>query len=229
MMHCRMCSQRLTRLGRLCRECERELDAARAGADSVGAFAPGGDAVATRGHRLAWPPQLSSRIVLATGAFAVGLAAAAGVYAVSGMRPSAARDSVMIDRDVTNVSARNFHVRVDAPAAIIPTSKVADGAPVAVLRTSQSVQRSRSRERAAVPVSSDRVAVASATPPAAAGVAAPAGYDRVLGLATALDVCASESFFARLACQQRARSRYCDGMSGQIPQCAEPPPRDYGQ
>ena len=36
MTHCRMCSQRLTRPGRLCRECERELDRARATAESAG-------------------------------------------------------------------------------------------------------------------------------------------------------------------------------------------------
>ena len=35
MTKCRMCSQRLTRPGKLCRECERELQRARAAAASV--------------------------------------------------------------------------------------------------------------------------------------------------------------------------------------------------
>jgi hypothetical protein len=58
---------------------------------------------------------------------------------------------------------------------------------------------------------------------------APVAYDRVLGLANALDGCELESPFARLACEQRARARYCEGANGRIPQCADPATREYGR
>ena len=60
--------------------------------------------------------------------------------------------------------------------------------------------------------------------------AAPTSYDRVLGLADALETCSHETFFARIACEHRARTRFCEAAGApQIPQCAEPPPREYGQ
>ena len=46
MMRCRMCSQRLPRPGKLCRECERELDRARLAANTVAGLAPLGPAFA---------------------------------------------------------------------------------------------------------------------------------------------------------------------------------------
>jgi hypothetical protein len=65
---------------------------------------------------------------------------------------------------------------------------------------------------------------------AAAPVASlPAAYDRVLGLADALDACAHESMFDRMVCEHRARTRFCDGVEGQIAQCMQTPQRDYGQ
>jgi len=51
-------------------------------------------------------------------------------------------------------------------------------------------------------------------------------FDRVLGLADALDNCASEPLFARLACEARARTRYCDGAAASIPQCADSTSRE---
>jgi hypothetical protein len=51
-------------------------------------------------------------------------------------------------------------------------------------------------------------------------------FDRVLGLADALDNCAREPLFARLACEARARTRYCDGAAASIPQCADSTSRE---
>ena len=88
----------------------------------------------------------------------------------------------------------------------------ADAATVSTAPLVVPVQRSLNNER-----------VASAV------ARAPVAYDRVLGLADALDGCALESPFARLACEQRARAHYCEGANGRIPQCADPPPREYRQ
>jgi len=68
--------------------------------------------------------------------------------------------------------------------------------------------------------------------PAVAGPSEPAGegFDRVLGLANALETCSHQPIFARVACEYRARGRYCEEPgASQIPQCADRPPRDYGQ
>jgi hypothetical protein len=47
-------------------------------------------------------------------------------------------------------------------------------------------------------------------------------------LDSALGRCADESFFARPACEEQARARYCDGGSAESARCAQPA-RDYGQ
>ena len=86
MTNCRMCSQRLPRPGRLCRECERELDRARAVAASVDTLSPAMPLVDVA--RLAneppggWSAQLRSRPTVVVGAFAVGIAAAIAFYVV---------------------------------------------------------------------------------------------------------------------------------------------------
>jgi len=51
MMHCRMCSQRLPRPGRLCRECEREIDRERAAVEGFAAVValPGSSGLAAEG------------------------------------------------------------------------------------------------------------------------------------------------------------------------------------
>jgi len=51
-------------------------------------------------------------------------------------------------------------------------------------------------------------------------------FDRVLGLADALDTCAREHYFERLACEVRARARYCEGAAATIPQCAQAADRE---
>jgi hypothetical protein len=71
---------------------------------------------------------------------------------------------------------------------------------------------------------SPAVVVAAAAPPAT-----PAAYDRVLAFSDALAKCAPETFFSRIACEQRARIRYCDGVAQRLPQCADMLPRDHGQ
>jgi len=201
MMHCRMCSQRLPRPGRLCRECEQELNLARSTAktlETVVASAPDVDERLPLLGAAGWAARAPrSTVIVAT--FAVGITVAAAVYALNGWPGAASGRSVMIDRDLGSVRARAPH-RLVAIAATVST------APVVV-----PAQRNPRNE-----------SVASAASPA------PVAYDRVLGLANALDGCALESPFARLACEQRARAHYCEGADGRIPQCADPQPRGYG-
>lgn len=180
MTKCRMCSQRLTCPGRLCRECERELDRERAAADGLAAVVelPDSDSGGA-GPEAASLGALHSRTVALFAAFGIGIAASA--YVVHGTRsvPDAGA-SVMIGRDLTGITPRE--VRVPAP----PERSPAPGA----------------------------IAVAhSAAPP----------YDRVLGLADALDRCRDAAPHARVACEARARAAYC-GPAGadRIPQCFTP-------
>ena len=96
-MHCRMCSQRLPRPGRLCRECEQELNLARS-ARPQGGFAQGPrpDELLLIGAS-PWL-RMPSRPVVVVAAFAVGLSAAAAVYAIHASWGTAGAESVMIDR-----------------------------------------------------------------------------------------------------------------------------------
>ena len=180
MTKCRMCSQRLTRPGRLCRECERELDRERAAADGLAAVIelPDSPGAGRETERLR---PLRSRNVAVVTAFAIGIGVAAGFYVAHGARtPDDAGSSVMIDRDLSGIKPRV----VRAPAS--PASSAAPGA----------------------------ITVAHSTAPS---------YDRVLGLADALDRCSEAAPDERLACEARARAAYC-GSAGadRIPQCFKP-------
>ena len=241
MTQCRMCSQRLTRPGRLCRECERELDRARAAAQSVGNLSsavPLIDAARTAtADSQGWSGRLQSRPTILMLAFSVGIATAGAFYVVQRSHAAGKPESVMIDRDLSNIRPRDH--RIVAPARTDTASRAAT--PV-TLRTAAYPSERREPVVATPATTGSRRDVAAsnaAAPPAATASprdaaspespAASAAYDRVLGLASALDACSHESLFARIACEHRARTRYCDGAAGQIPQCAERPPREYGQ
>ena len=92
-MHCRMCSQRLPRPGRLCRECEQELELARL------ARPQGGLAQGSRPEELLligaspWL-RMPSRPVVVVAAFAVGLSAAAAIYATHEIGRASSRERV---------------------------------------------------------------------------------------------------------------------------------------
>jgi hypothetical protein len=207
-----MCSQRLPRPGKLCRECERELDRARLAANTVAGLAPLGPPLAAPAVEMlpadpAWPARLRSRASIAiAAAFAVGFAGAIVLYVGQGSAASAGDASVMLDRDVSAVKPRQFAPRTAAPAVSAATAEP---------RRSP-VKRSSSEPP---PVS---VVVARAK-----GDETPRVLDRVLELSDALAHCASETYFERIVCEQRARSRYCDG-ANRMPQCAEETPRDPG-
>jgi hypothetical protein len=223
MSKCRMCSQRLTRPGKLCRECERELQRARAAAESVDTLSsaiPVIDAArVAEPAPLGFAARLRSRPSVLAIAFSVGIASAAVLYFAQDPRPAAAPGSVMLDRDLSGIRARG----ADPPAArIAPARPRTD----AMLATAAEDRGATPRPQ---PPGPDRRKPVVVTMAATASQPAPATYDRVLALAHALDECAQESLFGRIACEHRARMRYCEGAAGRIPQCLQAPPRDAGQ
>ena len=197
-MHCRMCSQRLPRPGRLCRECEQELELARS------ARPPGGLAQGPRPDELLligaspWL-RMPSRPVVVVAAFAVGLSAAAAVYAIHASWGTGGAESVMIDRPAGRARSQQKPAResVVSVEALVPVGAAAPDAH---------------------DPPNDKIAVVSSP--------SHHSFDRVLGLADALDNCAREPLFARLACEARARTRYCDGAAASIPQCADSTSRE---
>src|SRR4029079_3532328 len=101
-MQCRMCSQRLTRPGKLCRECDQELARARAaaasaqGLSSVSSLIESSEAASE--YRLAGTSRLGAAPVLVAAAFVVVIGAAIALYSVERSPALGSAASVMIDR-----------------------------------------------------------------------------------------------------------------------------------
>ena len=261
-MHCRMCSQRLTGPGKLCRECERELERARfAGVfvDAPAAAVPLVDVARMAGTENGGAvfERLRSPGSIIAAAFTVGLVGAIALNLAQRSNAANAQVSVMLDRDISGVHARSF-----APAAhSIASEPLVSEAPART--TADVMERAHTRapgssgddrprlpaqRRVTLPVRStstagngrgasdhaDRSATPArdAGPPAMAAASVSsepsAGYDRVLAFSNALARCGGETFFARVSCEGRARTRYCAG-AAQLPQCAEEFPSDHGQ
>ena len=238
MMRCRMCSQRLTRPGRLCRECEHELDRSRAAAsvDTLSSAMPLIDATRAVEPASGWSARLRTRPVMLAVAFAVGVAGAATFHLTQPTGGPGGGSSVMLDRDLTRVTPRS--TRTVAPAVPPPTS-ASGGVERAASPPRAEVGRARiegetpgAGRRRVVQVAESgtpvMLAVTGATVPTASP-AAPAPFDRVLALSHAIDACAKESLFDRIACEQHARTRYCAGIESQVPQCGAMSPRDHGK
>ena len=239
MTHCRMCSQRLTRPGKLCRECERELQRARTTAASVDTLSAGVPLIDAA--RMAttqpsgWARKFRSRPTVLVAAFSVGIATAATLH-VAHRTEAAGSGSVMIDRDLRNVTPRDHHAAAQVPARgdVTPaSSEVPAPQPAAERRTPVVVGMAATGSRSSDPAPSAAPSSAAAPPVDARSARGDApskpAYDRVLGLAAALDDCSNESLFARIACEHRARAHYCEGAAArqQIPQCAEMPLNEH--
>ena len=215
MMQCRMCSQQLTRPGKVCRECERELARARHAAISVEGLETAMPEIEpdplAPASALSASQRRGLRVPLLVAAFALGIGATAGVYTMQ--RTAGAGESVMLDRDVTRIQPRVL------PSRAARAERDGDElrGPARALNVLPAVQVREAPKRRLVAVTSQ---------PAGEQ---PVRFDRVLALSDALAQCAPESFFSRLACEQRARTRYCDGAAGRLPQCPQEFPRDHAQ
>jgi hypothetical protein len=121
-MHCRMCSQRLTRPGRLCRECEQELERARAAAaslDNLSSESPLIDtARQTVAEAVSWTERLRSRPTVVVAALSIGIASALVLYVVQASHAAGKPESVMIDRDLSTIRPRQFHAPARVPLRV---------------------------------------------------------------------------------------------------------------
>jgi len=233
MKQCRMCSQRLTRPGRLCRECERELSRARyvglsAGEPPLVAALPETSPMA--GNE--WLAHVRAPASVVAIAFAFGVAATVTLQVIEHSEAAVAHDSVMLGshaasvRQVSIVSpgtasanASSEPVPVDASATVDVTS-----APV----STRPAKRTVGGTRVAAPVqTADSTHALLNVPAAADSPPAPAHVDAGAALDDALARCGEEPFLARPDCEQRARARYCDATNS-LPRCM-PATRDYGQ
>ena len=233
MKQCRMCSQRLTRPGRLCRECERELSRARyvglsAGEPPLVAALP--ETLPMAGNE--WLAHVRAPASVVAIAFAFGVAATVTLQVIEHSEAAVAHDSVMLGsqaafaRQVSIVSpgAASAHVasepvQVDASATVDVTS-----APVSARPAKRAVNTTRAAAPMRTGVSAHSVVNA---PVAADSAPVPAHVDAGAALDEALGRCGEEPFLARPDCEQRARARYCDAANS-LPRCM-PATRDYGQ
>jgi len=262
MTQCRMCSQRLTGPGKLCRDCEREIERARMAGVSVDEWsavplidasrvAPTEEGAGRLGRR-------HSRGSMIAAAFTVGLIGAMAFDIALRSDAAAVPGSVMLDRDISGLHARSFMPASAHPSELAGTTASSNAVAGIAERTEQRTQtasgddlsRPAAQHRVTLPAKStstaddsrgrpgapDRsAATARDAQPAAVAVATSAsgepsaGYDRVLAFSDALARCGDATFFARIACEARARTRYCDRAASQLPQCAEEFPRDHGQ
>jgi len=228
-----MCSQTLTRPGRLCRECERELSRAlyvglSAGEPPLVAALP--ETLPMAGNE--WLAHVRAPASVVAIAFAFGVAATVTLQVIEHSEAAVAHDSVMLGshaasvRQVSIVSpgtasanASSEPVPVDASATVDVTS-----APV----STRPPKRTVGVTRVAAPVQTADSTHALLNVPAAADSApAPAHVDAGAALDDALARCGEEPFLARPDCEQRARARYCDATNS-LPRCM-PATRDYGQ
>lgn len=134
MMQCRMCSQRLTRPGKLCRECGHELEQARLAGlpvDELAAVSPVDASrmpVAEGGARCFG--RLRSRGSVLAAAFTIGVVGATAAHLAQRSNAVTAPGSVMLDRDLSELRPRSF-ARVSAhPTA----NEIAGGQAVAAVQ-----------------------------------------------------------------------------------------------
>ena len=227
MMQCRMCSQRLPRPGRLCRECDRELERARYAGVSIGELAPAlASADASRMAASGWRARVRSPGPVIAAAFSVGLVAAIALHVVDKSEAAVTHGSVMLDaraaRDLRRVSIG------DASPLPVSESDRAPASPPAAApaKIAAPVRASAPRDPVIaprdVPDAPPQIALAAPASHETHGAAEPASM-----LSDALARCGGERFLARPACEERARARYCGDAAASAP-CATPE-RDHGQ
>lgn len=230
MTQCRMCSQRMTRPGRLCRECERELARARYAGVSLGEVEPTlASAEASRVVANDWLARLRTPGSAIAVAFAIGVSATVALHVADNSEAAVAHGSVMLD------AQQMSHLRqvsiVSASAAADDATPQATSAPEPVRSIAAKSSPAPARARGAPPAATIAQAETGEEPrasvqPFAVQPAAPT-LDASHALADALAHCGDEPFLARPSCEQKARARYCDS-AAPLPQCIVPA-RDYGQ
>ena len=231
MTQCRMCSQRMTRPGRLCRECERELQRARFAGVSLGEIEPMvASAEASRLVANDWLARIRTPGSAIAVAFAIGVAATVALHVADNSEAAITHGSVMLDAQQVS-HLRQVSIASASAAAADDARRQAIGAlePVRTTPPKSSTPDARSRvaprTTAIAQAETDEEShVALQRPPAHA--VAPT-FDVEDALRNAIAHCGDEPFLARPSCEQQARARYCDS-AAPLPQCVVPA-RDYGQ
>src|SRR5690242_17442508 len=229
MKQCRMCSQRLTRSGRLCRECERELSRARfvglsAGEPPLIAALP--ETLPMAGQQ--WLARIRGPASVVAIAFAFGVAATVTLQVIERSEAAVAHDSVMLGshaasvRQVSIVSAGASSSQATSQTVPIDATVDVSSAPASGRAAKRAVAT-----RVVAPMQTADSTHAVVNAPAAADSTPAPAHDAAAALDDALGRCGEEPFLARPDCEQRARARYCDATTS-LPRCM-PATRDYGQ
>src|SRR6185437_7811709 len=146
MTQCRMCSQRLTGPGKLCRDCEREIERARMAGVSVDEWsavplidasrvAPTEEGAGRLGRR-------HSRGSMIAAAFTVGLIGAMAFDIALRSDAAAVPGSVMLDRDISGLHARSFMPSSALTSELAGTTASSNGGAGIAERTEQRTQTS---------------------------------------------------------------------------------------
>ena len=230
MKHCRLCSQRLTRPGRLCRECECELARTRYAGTPAGELAPAFAAAET--SRMAggeWLRRARAPGSIVAIAFATGIAAAVTLQVVERSEAAVAGTSVMLGSQAGSLRQTSI-VSAGAAASAQGSEPVPVAASATVDVRSGPAPAKRATHPAAHATAATPVQMGSVEQPgestSSGNVAAPAP-DASGALGEALARCGDEPFLARPDCEQRVRARYCDA-AAPLPQCVARE-REYGQ
>jgi hypothetical protein len=227
-MQCRMCSQRLPRPGRLCRECDRELERARYAGVAIGELAPAMPSIDTsRMAASGWRARVRSPGPIVAAAFSVGVVAAVALHVVDKSEAAVTHGSVMLDaraasalRRVAVGDASSLARADESEPPLTPSARAPAPRPAAPARADASRNAASVVQVASEPAT--KIALAAATAHETNIVPDP---DRMLD--DALAHCSGERFLARPACEEHARARYCSDAAASA-QCAAPE-RDHGQ
>lgn len=217
-MKCRVCSQETPGPARLCATCEAAMRRARE--------------VLTAGSKTVAPSDIPSPSPLLPRRRRDALLIGAGVVvAVTAVVYWDQRDRY--DPPATTVAAL-AQAAVQPPVTSSP-SAVPDSEPA--VHEAGLLKNVRAANSVASPAAkATKAAIAPATRPVQnaawqAGDSAPTrmagaavrkkavAQDRWQALANALERCATEGFFMRVVCEQRARWKYCEGAWGEVSQC----------
>jgi hypothetical protein len=222
-MRCRICSELVSGHGKICEDCEVELDHRRMAAAEVRAtdaavtvLSPSVPLIDTSrnasapSHKL-WGTTPKSRAIALAAGCSVAVASAAATYfewrsIAFGAPP--------------------------APAAYVSragdamSDELSSAEPFAPSTTRAAGTDSVSRSAAATPTRRQvleprHLAVGKGSPTEPKSITTSVG-DRPT-LAGALASCNSEFLLVRLACEQLARARYCERKTGQVPECPQTP------
>ena len=235
-MNCPICGKPTLMSAKLCGPCRAALKRAR---DDTVFELPGAAPTRREGSEARSAGRTRAiRRTLAVAALGLAAFGAAAVH-LAGRDAGAAAPAAV----AAPASPRPYDGTAPVPAAapVLSTSAAAPVTPALDLPPQPVTQPSRPHEPVAPRMPKAVVAPIDAMPPAPLPATLPIPAARALVAAVsaaadpwqamdaALARCAGEGLFARLGCEQRVRTKYCDGHWGEAPQCPGGVANDHGQ